>query len=289
VVDLNGNTTPEIVGGNTVAHTGSEGVYEYIFDYPGATNPWRSVNMASGFSSVTGMLVQDLDNNNSKEIAALVGSGDLYTFDGPSRNLRNLLQATGLTLLTRSMSDFGFFGGDSAGAGHFLQYGNDNYYETFNRWLGNGTLDGINQSPAGFLWSGNGGVLTLRISPYNYAAWQSPVIGPGFGRFVALDVRNGQKCVFSSAQHAVAGLTYTAPEFQLDMIAIGARSNDILITYSAIESKTFRIERKLPPNGNWQVVSGMPDQTASRNGPAQFVDQGAVSLGKAFYRVSQLP
>ena len=43
VVDLDGNGTPEIIAGNTVAHTGSEGVYVYIYDYPSGANPWRSV------------------------------------------------------------------------------------------------------------------------------------------------------------------------------------------------------------------------------------------------------
>jgi hypothetical protein len=36
VADLDGNGTREIIAGNTVAHTGSEGVYVYIYDYPPA-------------------------------------------------------------------------------------------------------------------------------------------------------------------------------------------------------------------------------------------------------------
>ena len=63
VVDLNGDGRREIVAGNSVEHTGSEGVYVYIYNYPSGVNPWRSVNLASGFSAMTGLVVQDLDGN----------------------------------------------------------------------------------------------------------------------------------------------------------------------------------------------------------------------------------
>src|SRR5882762_2638346 len=66
VADLDGNGTKKIIGGNTVAHTGSPGVYVYVYDYPSGTNSWRSVNLASGFNAVTGLVVDDLDRNGSK-------------------------------------------------------------------------------------------------------------------------------------------------------------------------------------------------------------------------------
>src|ERR1700736_4456652 len=133
------------------------------------------------------MLVRDLDHNSSKEIAALVQSGDLYTFDGPSRTLRNLLQSTGFTLLSTIATDFGFVGGDNTGTGHYLQYANDHYFEPFSCSLGTTAVDGINEFPDGFLWTGEGGVLTLRMSPYRMPTWQSPVFDSGFGRFIATD------------------------------------------------------------------------------------------------------
>ena len=215
VTDLDGNGTPEIIGANTVAHTGSEGVYVYIYDYASNAAPWRSVNMASGFSLVSGLVVQDLNNNGSKEIAALVGSGDLYTFDGPSRQLRNLRQSTGFTLLSNRAGTSGLIGGDSARVGHFLQYGTNSYSESFARQLGSTALNGINLLSDDALWTGDGSVLNLRLPPYTSVAWQSPAIGTGFGRFVATDLRNGQSRVFSSARHAVVGLTYTLPQLTL--------------------------------------------------------------------------
>ena len=61
----------------------------------------------------------------------------------------------------------------------------------------------------GELWTGAGGVISLRVPPlYDDAVWQSPVMGAGFGRFVATDYRDGKSRVFSSSEHTVAGFTY---------------------------------------------------------------------------------
>jgi hypothetical protein len=211
LADLDGNGTPEVIVGNSVAHTGSEGVYVYIYNYPAGDNPWRSVALATGFSKVTGLVVQDLDANGSKEIAALVSTGDFYTFDGPTRQLRNLRQSTGFTLLSNAATAAGLVGGDTTGLGTFLSYSNNSYSQRFARQLAAGLIDGLNVIGRK-LWTGSGGILNVRSAPgFKTVLWQSPFFGTGFGRFVATDTRNGEKRVFSSAQHAVAGFTYTIP------------------------------------------------------------------------------
>lgn len=221
VADLDGNGTQKIIAGNTVAHTGSPGVYLYIYDYPSGAESWHSVNMASGFNAVTGLVVQDLDGNGSKEIAALVGGGDLYTFNGPSRQLVSLVQRTGWTLLSGRPDPSGLISADQAGLGHFLQFANDNYTESFSRQLGNTGLNGINALKNGALWIGRDNVLDLRPGPsYDTIAWQSPITGSNFGRFVATDNRNGQECVFSSARHAIVGLVVGQnPTYALNVVA----------------------------------------------------------------------
>jgi FG-GAP-like repeat len=220
VADLDNNGTRKIIAGNTVAHTGSEGVYIYIYDCPSGTESWRSVNLASGFSSVNGLYVEDLDGNGNKEIAALVSTGDLYTWDGPTRQLRNLRQGTNGAVLSNRASPAGLVLGDTTGVGHFLQYNNDAYTETFTRQLATDCdpygyppcLNGLNVTSDDSLWTGTGSILAQRLgASYDNVAWQSPDIGGGFGHFVATDVRNGQDCVFSSAQHAVVGLAVASP------------------------------------------------------------------------------
>ncbi|PYL78184.1 MAG: hypothetical protein DMF26_01585 [Verrucomicrobia bacterium] len=220
VADLDNNGTRKIIAGNTVAHTGSDGVYVYVYDYPSGVQSWRSVALASGFSSVNGLIVEDLNSDGNKEIAALVSTGDLYTWDGPSRQLRNLLQGTNGTLLSNRASPAGLVLGDISGVGHFLQWGNDSYTETFTRQLATDCdpygyppcINGLNVTPDNSLWTGTGSILHQRLAPnYDNVAWQSPEVGNSFGRFVATATRNNQPCVFSSAQHAVVGLTMTPP------------------------------------------------------------------------------
>ena len=220
VADLDGNGTRKIIGGNTVATTGSTGAYVYVYDYPSGAQSWQSVNLASGFSQVSGLIVGDLDGNGSKEIAALVGTGDLYTWDAPTRQLRNLRQATGFTTLANAPSPSSLIGGDGSGFGHFLQYAGNTYVENFARQFGTGSLTGINLMANGQLWIGNGGALNLFDPPsYNTLDWQSPNIGTGFGRFVVTNSQNGQGRIFSSARQGVIGL----PAPPLSLVAAASR------------------------------------------------------------------
>jgi hypothetical protein len=273
VADLDGNGTRKIIGGNTVADTGSSGVYVYVYDYPSGTNSWRSVNMASGFNSVTGMVVQDLDGNGSKEIAALVGTGDFYTFDGPTRQLRNLTQSTGFTLLSNQATASGLVGGDSSGIAHFLQYGSDHYTEALVRQLSKTAFDGINVLLNDSLWTGSSGVLSLFLPPdYNVMAWQSPAVGSGFGRFAALDSRNGQARVFSSARQAVVGfalpdLTLTSAVSRKIHGAAGAFDIDLPLSGSVgVESRGDDGTLSLVFTFNSSVVTGSASVTSGTGG-----------------------
>ena len=212
VADLDNNGTLKIIGGNYDAF--GNGVYVYAYDYPSGVQSWQSVNLANS-NSVAGLMVQDLDGNGSKEISALTDSGDLYTWDGPTRQLRDLRQATSGTVLSDRATLAGLVLGDTSGVGHFWQWANNSYTETFTRQLSTecdpffGCFNGINVAPDDSLWTGFGSTLNQRLAPsYDSVVWQSPGIGDGFGRFVATAARNGQNCVFSSARHAVMGLTY---------------------------------------------------------------------------------
>src|ERR1043166_5074612 len=220
VADLDNDGTRKIIAGNTVAHTGSDGVYVYVYDYPSGVESWRSVAVASGFSAIVGLTVADLNNDGSKEVAALVITGDLYTWDGPTRELRNLTQGTNGALLSNGGSPAGLVLGDTSGVGHFWQWGNNSYTETFTRQLATDCdpyayppcLTGLNITSDDALWTGTGTIVNQRLAPsYDIIAWQSPEIGGSFGRFVETAVRNGQNCVFSSAQHAVVGLVIAPP------------------------------------------------------------------------------
>lgn len=209
IADLDGNGTSEIIAGNNIATSGSEGVYVYIYDYPSTGAPWRSIKLASSSALMKGLVVTDVDGNGSKDIAALVSTGDLYTFDGPTRQLKNLKQQTGGTIIASRGSSPGLIVGDISGVGHFWKFDMSSYIEEFARQLGSAALDGLTATPDGKLWIGAAGRLKLRLAPdFRGVWWQSPVLGTGFGRFTTTDLSNGQMHVFSSAQHAVAGFEF---------------------------------------------------------------------------------
>jgi hypothetical protein len=211
VADLDGNGTPEIIAGNSVVSTGSLGVCVYIYDYPNGGNPWRSVSLASSFERITGLVVEDFDGDGGKEIAALVSTGYLYTFDGFTRQLESVMPPSGGRILSRR-SPLGLIYGDILGVGHFLKYSDRSYSENFSLQLGPATPSGLNVLSDGQLWVGAGGRLSLRVPPsYDSVQWQGPLFGTGCGRVVATAVRNNQAAVFASAQHAVAGFTYESP------------------------------------------------------------------------------
>ena len=212
VADLDGNGKQKIIAANYVEHTGSPGVYVYVYDYPSGTNSWTSLAMAGGFSGVNGLVVKALDSTGNKKIAALVANGDLYTFDGPTRELESLVQSTPFTSLNSESNSYRLIGGDNTGVGHFLQYAKPDYNESLTRQLASGQLNGVNAMPDGELWTGSGSVVNLRMpSTYGTVTWQSPTLGPEVGRFVATQIRDGQKCVFTSDKHAVMGLAYGPP------------------------------------------------------------------------------
>jgi hypothetical protein len=210
--DLDNNGMRKIVGG--IYGDFETGVYVYAYDYPSGTQSWQSVNLANS-TYVAGLIVEDLNGDGNKEIAALTDSGDLYTWDGPSRQLRNLRQGTNGTLLSDRATPAGLVLGDTSGVGHFLQWGTNSYTETFTRQLSTqcdplfGCFNGLNVTPDDSLWTGYSNSFNQRLSPsYDSVTWQGPSIGNGLGRFVATAVRNAQNCVFSSARQAAIGLTY---------------------------------------------------------------------------------
>ena len=283
VADLDGTGSPKVIAANSIAHSGSPGVYVYIYDYPSGAQSWQSVNLSGGWDGVTGLIVQDLDANGSKEIAALVGyTSDLYTWDGPSRQLRNLRQSTGLAMLGNQLSPARLIGGDSAGVGHFLEYGRDRYTEPLTRQLASGGLNGVNPGAGGALWTGSGDVLNLRLAPsFNDVVWQSPAVGGNFGRFIATDFRNGQNRVFSSAQHAVVGFTYTIPA--PTVVSAVSRKNhgaaglfDVLLPLSGtpgIECRTGG------PTSDYQVVVTFANPVAVNGTPQAQVTSGVATIG----------
>lgn len=73
----------------------------------------------------------------------------------------------------------------------------------------------------------------------------------------------------------------------LHVVSIMRAGNNIVVSFEAVQGKTYRLERKLNMSDTmWQSVN---DLTPSANGSAAIPDNGGFSLGKAFYHVRLLP
>lgn len=219
VADLDGSGHVKILGVNSISSSGSPGTYLYIYDYPSGALSWQSVNLANTWAGGIGLMVSDVDGNGSREIVALVSSGDLYTWDAASLQLRNLTQRTGFTALAARIDSLGLVGTDAnaSPAAHFLQYANDTYSESFLQPLGSGVINGINPGENGAFWVGRNGQLELRHAPsFQTVDWQSADLGNNPGYFVATDARNGQYRVFTSNRNGLVAFNYgAAPVFHL--------------------------------------------------------------------------
>jgi len=213
VADLDGNGTREVIAGNRTI--GLPPGIVCTFNYPSTTPSWQ-YNLPSASYEVTGLVAGNFSEDGRTKIAVLGPTynptGSLYTFDGSTRQLEGVTSQAGWTVISRRWPT-GLIVGDAEGFGYFLRYSGHSYTKDFTRRLASAALDGVAMLSNGELWTGAGGMISLRVPPrYEDAVWQSPLIGAGFGRFVATDFRDGKNRVFSSSKHAVAGFTYGLPE-----------------------------------------------------------------------------
>lgn len=209
LADLEDDETPEAIAGSFNVWIPTNGSYLQIYDYP-AAEPWRSMNFTNAFDEgVIGLKVDDFDGNGTTEIAALVSTGNLYTYDGLSRQLLNSWQDADATALGFRPNPSGLIVGDTTGLGHFLKYSSGLYTETLTRQLSEGSINGLTVVADDGLWTGSDGKLNLRRPPsYDSVLWESPFIGGIFGKVVAVDNREGEHRVFSASNHAIVGFVF---------------------------------------------------------------------------------
>ncbi len=87
IADVDGDGELEIVAGSGTEHTGSNGVFVYVYDYATGALEWNSLQMGSFWSKITDVEVADLDLDGDLEIIGIVDGSDAYVFDGTSKQL----------------------------------------------------------------------------------------------------------------------------------------------------------------------------------------------------------
>lgn len=77
---------------------------------------------------------------------------------------------------------------------------------------------------------------------------------------------------------------------KLRIVDMARNGPDIVITYDAMAANTYRLESKSAlTDPSWLPIRGVSDQTPNLDGAATFLVPGAISSGRAFYRVRLLP
>jgi uncharacterized delta-60 repeat protein len=107
---------------------------------------------------------------------------------------------------------------------------------------------------------------------------------------IFLRARGYHRSGFEGGSESITESVRNAFLLPLRVTAVKRSGNDIVIGFDASAGNTYRLERKLVLiDATWQSIPGVPDFTPTSGGPAQIIDPGAISLGKAFYRVRLLP
>lgn len=91
VADVDGDGTVEIVAGSATEHSGSDGVFVYVYDYATGNLKWRTEQLGTFWSAVLDIAITDIDNDGALEIVAVITTGEVYVFDGVTRQRETIL------------------------------------------------------------------------------------------------------------------------------------------------------------------------------------------------------
>ncbi|KAA3605520.1 MAG: VCBS repeat-containing protein [Planctomycetota bacterium] len=182
-VDVDGDGAMEILGGVRRTTTGAPGVFLYVYDYATGNEEWHSLQMGDYWGSISDLTTGDLDGDGSLEMAAIVEGGDLYIYDGITRQLE-AMESGGYTTVefrnrhTRPQLLLGHRDGSLS----LRAFENGAFPEIGRRSVSQEAIDGVRQIPKDRYWIGSGGRLQIHQVGIPGPLWQSEDFGRGFGR-----------------------------------------------------------------------------------------------------------
>lgn len=181
-LDVDGDGDLEVVGGGGREHTGADGVFIYVYDFATGNEEWHSLQMGEYWDRISGLKLADYDQDGHIEIAGMVDGGDVYVFDGATKELEAILFGEFTTLETFEAAPvpyllLGDVSGDLVVAGAL----GDTYVEFLRGNFLSSVIDGVTLGPGNqSLWLGSDGRLALVGSSTTY--WTSADYGRPFGK-----------------------------------------------------------------------------------------------------------
>ncbi len=166
---------------------GGAGGMLHVYNYATGDEEWQSLYL--GGYSITGLEVADFDGDNSPEIAAMWSGGDIYVFDGPTKQLEAVLFGP-FTALRKGQPIGGrptlVAGNGSGELVTFAYTSTPNpypYVEVGRQTVVAGPVDGFTIDARGVAWVGSAGRLNRVES--GAGTWTSEYYGSPFGDHTA--------------------------------------------------------------------------------------------------------
>lgn len=161
--DVDGDGELEIVAGVGTEHSGSAGVFIYMYDYTTAAEEWHSLQMGEFWDSITGLALADVDYDETLEIIGMVDGGDTYVFDGATKDLDTVIYGTFKDIGILTIQNWSLISlADTTGDLSAHVYQNGSYAEIYRQNMTSGAIDGFTwDGTVGGPWIGSGGTLLL--------------------------------------------------------------------------------------------------------------------------------
>lgn len=207
VADVDGDGKLEVIGGGGRAHTGASGVFIYAYDLATGQEKWRTLQVGTYWSRITGLSITDADNDGSLEVLGTAAEGNVYVFSGADHSLKAIIETRATSLTTHNPgSGVQLLIGESSGRMSVRQFDGAGYAEVSSAVLGSAPLDGLHIAPDGALWVGTGGRLWRYVN--GERTFESASYGAGLGRSILFFPESNW--VFSAGSYGVHGFV-TAP------------------------------------------------------------------------------
>jgi len=183
IADVDSDGALEVIGGSGRESTGAEGVFLYVYDLETGAEEWHSLQMGEFWDEIPYVEVVDIDRDGALEMLAMTSTGDVYVFDGATKELEALLMLGGgsMTLLGEGENPSFVIGYESGEISRHRFDGSD-YVETARASFGAGAGSGFVVGPMTTVWMGTEGALSAYAVGNPTPLWASGFFGDSFGR-----------------------------------------------------------------------------------------------------------
>jgi len=182
-MDIDNDGQIEIVGGVRRANAAAPGVFVYVYDYATGNEEWHSPQLGYQWDEITRISLADLDQDGRIEIAAMIHIGDVYVFDGVTKNLDGILFGPFLSMRTHEFNHtICIVCSDSSSRIIGYAWNGSTYAFVGLIHFGIGAIPGFTIGPLNSVWVSSGRMLSVFVPWSSSVLWQSDSVPAQYGR-----------------------------------------------------------------------------------------------------------